>query len=300
VANPNGPQAGTAFFGGPEQSGPFDGLQAEYARVPYGNVGLVKLPEEVSDEQAIVLSDIFPTAWYAADMASVHPGHTVAVFGCGPVGQLVVASLKQMGAGRIFAIDKVKSRLDQARAQGAECIDFNEEDPVEALRRLTNGIGVDRSVDAVGVDAESPQSGPAKKAAKAHAPADQLEQKAVAPKSKPDGDNWHPGDAPSQALRWAIQGTAKAGTLSIVGVYPPALESFPIGLAMNRNVVVRMGNCPHRKYLPHLLSLVKQGALDPQDLISQQEPLLSALDAYKAFDTRQPGWLKVELLPAQH
>src|SRR5436309_14225407 len=118
-ANPNGPDAGTAFFGGPKSSGPFDGLQAEKASVPFANVGLVKLPEEVDDDQAILLSDIVPTAYMAAENAQIKPGNTVVVFGCGPVGQFCIASAKLMDAGRIIAVDTIASRLEMASAQGA-------------------------------------------------------------------------------------------------------------------------------------------------------------------------------------
>src|SRR6266571_9013392 len=155
-ANPNGPAAGTPFFGGPQDSGPFQGLQAEKARIPFANVGLVKLPEEVSDDQAILLSDIFPTGYFGAELAEIVPGDTVAVFGCGPVGQFTIASAKLLGAGRILAVDQIPSRLDMARAQGAEVIDFSTEDPVQTILDLTGGIGVDRTIDAVGVDAERP------------------------------------------------------------------------------------------------------------------------------------------------
>src|SRR5256714_4706902 len=153
-ANPNGPGAGTAFYGGPKESGPFDGMQAEFVRVPYANVNLVRLPDEISDDQAILLSDVFPTGYMAAEMAEIDDGDTVAVFGCGPVGQFAIASAKLLGAGRIFAIDKHPSRLEMAREQGAEIINFDEEDPVKTLKRLTDDIGVDRVIDAVGVDAE--------------------------------------------------------------------------------------------------------------------------------------------------
>src|SRR5687767_10382647 len=135
-------------------SGPFPGLQAERARVPYANVGLVKLPEELTDEQAIMLSDIFPTGYFGADIAEITEGDTVAVFGCGPVGQFAIASAKLFGAGRVFAIDTVPSRLEMAQDQGAEIIDFNKENPVEVLRELTGGPGPDRVIDAVGIDAE--------------------------------------------------------------------------------------------------------------------------------------------------
>src|SRR5437660_8049666 len=161
-ANPNGPLAGTAFFGGPKTSGPFHGLQAEFARVPFANIGLVKLPEEVTDDQAILTSDIFPTGYFGADIANIHPGATVAVFGCGPVGQFAIASCKLMNAGRILAIDTIPTRLEMAQDQGPEIIDFRSEDPVEAIRELTGGIGVDRAIDAVGVDATRPDKGPAR------------------------------------------------------------------------------------------------------------------------------------------
>jgi len=159
VANPNGPSAGTAFFGGPKESGPFNGLQAEKARIPFANVGLVKLPDEVSDDEAILLSDIFPTGYQGAEMAHIKPGHTVAVFGCGPVGQFCILSAKLLGAGRIFAVDTIPDRLAMARGQGAEVIDYNAEDPVETIKRLTGGIGVDCVIDAVGVDANCPHHG---------------------------------------------------------------------------------------------------------------------------------------------
>ncbi|HWE24544.1 MAG TPA: zinc-dependent alcohol dehydrogenase [Myxococcales bacterium] len=300
-ANPNGKEAGTAFFGGPATAGPFDGLQAEFARVPFAAANLVKIPDEVSDEQAIVLSDIFPTAYFGAELAEIKPGNTVAIFGCGPVGQLCIASAKLMRAGRIFAVDCIESRLEAARAQGAEAIDFNEEDPIAALKRLTGGIGVDRAIDAVGVDAVAPTGGPARKAiGKVEKKAFEEEVERVAPKQNPDGDNWHPGDAPSIVLTWAVTALAKAGTLSIIGVYPPSAKVFPIGTAMNKNLAVNMGNCNHRAYLPLLIELVRSGAVDPSKLLTQHEPIANALEAYKEFDRRQPGWIKVELQPQVH
>lgn len=299
-ANPNGKSAGTAFYGGPKTSGPFQGLQAEKARVPFASVNLVRLPAGVSDEQAILLSDIFPTGYFGADLAEIKPGHTVAVFGCGPVGQFAIASARLMGAGRIFAVDCLQDRLDIACRQGAEIIDYDKEDPVEALKHLTGGIGVDRAIDAVGVDACCAHRGPAAQAAKQQQKQFKQEVQKMAPEQHPDGDNWHPGDAPSQVQRWAVEALAKAGTLSIIGVYPASDDVFPIGMAMHKNLTIRMGNCNHRKYIPRLLELVSSGTFDPQTLVTRHEGLTSAIDAYKAFDTRQPGWLKVELLPGQH
>lgn len=211
-ANPHGKQAGTAFYGGPEATGSFDGLQAEKARVPMAAVNLFKIPDDVSDDQAILLSDIFPTGYFGAELADIKPGHTVAVFGCGPVGQFAIASAQLMSAGRIFAVDHVPDRLEIARRQGAEVINFDKDDPVEKIRELTGGIGADCAIDAVGIDTE-------------HSAAHSDEQ-----------------DDPALAQRWAVEALAKAGTLAIIGVYPPGDMSFPIGEAMNRNLTIRMGN----------------------------------------------------------
>jgi len=297
-ANPNGPAAGTAFYGGPKETGPFDGMQAEYVRVPFAHVNLVKLPESISNDQAILLSDIFPTGFMGADLAEIRDGDVVAVFGCGPVGQFAIASAMLLGAGRVLAIDHHPSRLEMARAQGAEVINFDEEDPKEAIQRLTNEIGVDRAIDAVGVDAEHAHSGPAAKEAKKNAAEFEKEQQEVAPKQNPDGSLWKPGDAPSQVLQWAVETLAKAGTLSIIGVYPQPMKTFPIGAAMNKNLTVQMGNCHHRKYIPMILPIVQSGTFDPAKILTQATPLGSVIDAYERFDQRQEGWIKVMIDPA--
>jgi threonine dehydrogenase-like Zn-dependent dehydrogenase len=291
-ANPNGPSAGSAFFGGPKSSGPFNGLQAEKARIPFANVGPVKLPEEVEDDQAILLSDILPTAYMAAENAEIKPGNTVAVFGCGPVGLFCIACAKLLDAGRIIAVDTIESRLEMAQDQGAEIIDFNHEDPIEAIKELTGGIGVDRVIDAVGIDANRPHSGPAAKGSKQeHA----KEVQQVAPKTNPKDGNWEPGDAPSQVLVWSVEAVAKAGTLSIIGVYSERVKSFPIGNAMEKNLTIKTGNCNHRRYIPNLIELVRNGTLLPSEILTQVEPLTSVIEAYKAFDKREPGWIKVKL-----
>lgn len=298
-ANPQGKTAGTAFFGGPENSGAFHGLQAEKARIPFANIGLIKLPPEISDDQAILLSDIFPTGYFGAKMAEITDGDTVAVFGCGPVGQFAIASAKLLGAARVFAIDRLPDRLQMARAQGAETINFDEEDPVEAIARMTNGIGVDRAIDAVGVDAQHAchghgQSSTASVDAETKA-AFEEEVKTIAPVTAPAGDNWQPGDAPSQALIWAVEALAKAGTLSIIGVYSEKSRVFPIGIAMGKNLTINMGNCHHRKYIPHLIELTLTGRIDPASILTQVEPMNDAIEAFKAFDRRERGWIKVEL-----
>ena len=294
-ANPKGKDGGTYFFGGPDENGSLDGLQADMARIPFANVGLVKLPEHVSDDQALLLSDIFPTAYFGAKLAEVRDGNTVCVLGCGPVGQFAIASAKLLGAGRVFAVDRVPSRLAMARRQGAEVINFEEENPVAVLKELTGGIGVDRLIDAVGVDAEHPHSGPAKKDAKSHEKEDREEVREVAPKQKPQHGNWHPGDAPSQALRWGVEMLAKAGTHAIIGVYSGKSTTYPIGEATSKNLTIKMGDCNHRRYIPKLLELVASGSFDPAQVLTNVEPMSDVLEAYKAFDKREEGWIKVAL-----
>jgi len=275
VANPNGPQAGTAFFGGPADSGPFHGLQAEKARIPFAHIGLVKLPSEISDDQAILLSDSLPTGYFAAELAEITPGDIVAVFGCGPVGQFAIASARLRGAARVFAIDKHQDRLKMARQHGAETIHCEEEEPVATLLRLTDGIGVDRAIDAAGVDAER------------------------VPAQLDDGKR-PPMHGPSQALVWAVQALAKAGTLAIVGLYPPSAQRFPIGLAMGKNLTLNMGNCHHRKYIPRLIELILSKRLDPAKILTQIKPMVDAIAAFEAFNRRENGWIKVELQPQKH
>ncbi len=269
-ANPEGPE-NTAFYGGPKQSGPFDGLQAEYARIPFAPINAVKLPDEVTDDDAILLSDIMPTAYFGADMANIKRGHTVAVLGCGPVGEMAIASAKLMGAGRVFAVDAESTRLEAARNQGAEVVDYVREDPIEVIKQLTGGVGPDSVIDAVGIDADE---------------------------GRHSKKQWSKGSAPEMPLQGAVEMVAKAGTISVIGVYPPGFKGLDFGKAFGKNLTIRMGDCPHRRYLPQLIRFVAAGELRPSRILSQREPFEKAIDAYKAFDTHQDGWLKVELLPA--
>ena len=289
--NPAGPLGGTVFFGGPEEAGGLDGLQAEFARVPFAATNLVKLPEEISDDQAIMMSDILPTSYQAAEMATIHPGDAVAIFGCGPVGMLAIACAQHMGAGRVFAVDQVPSRLEMARKHGAEAIDFSSESPVMVLRELTRGAGPDRVIDAVGVDATTAD------ASRAERKEFEKQMDQVAPNAGKAQKNWWIGGAPTQALEWAVESVANAGTLSIIGVYPPTMKSFPIGMAMNKNLTVNAGNCNHRKYLPRLVEMVRSGVIRPEQFFTQKVPVGSAIDAYHHFDRHEEGWLKVKLEP---
>jgi threonine dehydrogenase-like Zn-dependent dehydrogenase len=295
TANPNGPSAGTSFYGGPKSAGPINGLQAQYARTPFANASLIKLPESIDDERAILMSDIFPTGFFGAQIAEVTLGDTVAVFGAGPVGQFAVASAFMLGAGRVIVVDRLEDRLAMARAQGAEAINFDNEDPVEAILALTGGIGVDRVIDALGVDAVHAQQGPA--ATDETVQRGEQESRDVTPERNDSSGNWIPGDAPTQVLDWAVASMAKAGTLGIIGVYPPSDRFFPIGVAMNKNITMKMGNCNHRAVTPQLVERVRNGSFDPLHVLTTREPLMHVIDAYKTFDQRQPGWIKVALEP---
>ncbi|SFO56296.1 Threonine dehydrogenase [Pseudonocardia ammonioxydans] len=290
AANPNGPLAGTALFGGPEETGGFDGLQAQYARVPWADANLVPLPDAVDDDQAIMLSDVFPTGYFGAKLAEVSRGDSVAVFGCGPVGQLAIASARHLGAARVFAVDRDAARLEKARRQHVEPVDVTVEDPVDAQRELTGGIGPDRVIDAVGADAYGPRSDDA---------GDQERRAAELEEAAGGGATaWNAGDDPSLAASWAAEAVAKAGTIGVIGVYPPTARSFPIGTVLNRNLTVKAGNCPHRALIPELIDIVAAGTLDPGRGVTVRDGLADAVEAYRTFDTHEPGWVKVAIEPA--
>lgn len=294
-SNPNGHEAGTTFFGGPKSSGPLQGCQAEYVRVPFANNNLVRLPDDVDDNKAILLSDIFPTAFFAADIAKVKSGSVVAILGCGPVGQFAITSCILKGASRILAIDCIPSRLALAKKQGAEVINFNEEDPVGVIKEMTGGMLADIVIDAVGVDAIHSSHGPLAKREKYLEKEFKKELADIAPKINIEGSNWIPGNAPSEALRLATDLVKKCGTISIIGVYPETAQTYPIGKAMNKNLNLVMGNCPHRYYIPHLLQTVQAGIVDPTKILTQKEPLTDVIEAYKNFNMRNKGWIKVAL-----
>jgi threonine dehydrogenase-like Zn-dependent dehydrogenase len=227
--NPRGPRSGSAFYGASAETGPFDGLQAEYARVPYAHTNLIGLPDSISDAQAIPLSDIYPTGYFRAVIAEVSDGDVVAVWGCGPVGQFAILSSFQRGAARVIAIDDHADRLERPRALGADVVDFNEVDPIDAIMELTHGVGPDRAIDAVGVDAESPKAGPAAAKARDEDEEHRQQLRQIAPETHEQNGHWKPGDAPTQTHAWAVESIAKAGTLGIIGVYPPTDRFFPIG-----------------------------------------------------------------------
>ena len=279
--------------------GGWAGSHANYIRVPFADVNVFPVPEGIPDEKALFVSDACPTGFMGADLAGIEPGDVVAVWGCGPVGLFSVLSAFQFGAHRVIAIDGLPDRLERARLLGAETVNFNEEDPIEAIKELTRGIGPDRAIDAVGVESEMPKQGPAAQSVQGQAQEFAQQVQTIASDAKPQGEQWKPGDAPMLASAWAVKSLAKAGTLGIIGVYPPSDMFFPIGAAMNKNLTINMGNCNHRTYIPKLVEKVAAGTTDPTSVLSNVEPMSDAIEAYKQFDLRRPGWIKVELRPGR-
>lgn len=296
-ANPHGADSGTPFFGGPQSSGPFNGMQAEKVRVPYADVGLIKIPADLKDEEVILLSDILPTSYMAVEMANPQPHESVAVFGCGPVGQLAIVVLKKYGVKTIFAIDRIPSRLALAKKQGAHVINFDEQDPVASLKKLTHGQGPDKIIDAVGVDADHPAYSWLSTLKNWKTLSEfKRELKKIAPKTNSCKGNWVPGNGPSQVLRWAVECIAKAGTLSIIGVYAEHSMVLPLGKAMGKNLTLRMGNCNHRAYIPKLLEWVSTQEVHLDQFLTHRVAFDGVIDAYKHFDKREDGWIKVALI----
>lgn len=298
-SNPMGPDAGSAFFGGPALSGAFNGLQAEKARIPFADFTLVKLPTWMSDDDALLLSDIFPTGFMGAEMADVQEEDTVAVFGCGPVGQMAIASAFLMGAEKVFAVDSLSDRLNMAKKQGAIPINYEKVDPVKFLKEHTGGYGPDSCIDAVGVDAQAPTNGPAKEHSLLGGLQHMIEQKMVAPWTVMFGEQWRQGDAPFQALSWCVEAVRKSGVVSIIGVYPQSSILFPIGMSMQKSLTIRAANCSHRKYIPELIQLIEDQKFHPSSILTKHEDLKDVVKCYEQFDKRKPGWVKVELDPSE-
>lgn len=294
-SNPVGPEVGSAFFGGPGPTGAYHGLQAERARIPFADTVLIKLPDNISDDDALLCSDIFPTGYMGAEIADVKEGDSVAVFGCGPVGLMAIASAKLLGASQIFAIDTITDRLQLAAKLGAVTIDYEKADPIKALKDRTGGFGPDAVIDAVGVDAQGAHHGPAADRSVMGTVENVIEQKIVAPQSVMFGDQWRQGDAPGQVLMWAVEAVRKSGVVSIIGVYPQTAKFFPIGLAMQKCLTVRAANCSHAKYIPICLKAVESGFY-PSQVISRISNITGVIECYEHFDKREPGWTKVELL----
>jgi len=265
-SNPNG--EGTAFFGGSKESGGFQGAQAEYIRIPFADTVLYKIPEGISDKQALIISDILTTGWFGADMAEIKPGESVAVFGAGPVGQMAMLSAKVMGASRIIAVNHIDTRLNMAKEYtGAITIDYSKTDPVDEIMRITDNNGVDKVIEAVGLEAE----------------AGTLETLSESLRLEMSS---------GRSVRWSIDSVRKGGVVSIIGVFSGDMNNFPIGTLQKRNITLRAGNCPHRKYVDVLINLIKEGKIDPSYVITSEFSLDNIDDAYNCFDKNKGKCLK--------
>jgi threonine dehydrogenase-like Zn-dependent dehydrogenase len=269
--------SGSGLFGYSHMMGGYAGGQAEYVRVPFADVGPVKVPAHLSDEQVLFLSDIFPTGYMAAENCNIEPGDTVAVWGCGPVGLFCIKSAFLLGAERVIAIDYIEGRLQKAREEcGAEAVNFQKVDLYEYLDEATAGRGPDSCIDAVGLEAHG--TSPA-------AIYDRVKAATFLATDRP------------QALRQAIMACRKGGTVSIPGVYGGLLDKLPMGAAFAKGLTFKMGQTHVHKYLKPLMGRIERGEIDPSFVITHRYNLADAAEAYKRFATEQDECVKVVLKP---
>jgi threonine dehydrogenase-like Zn-dependent dehydrogenase len=265
------------IFGYSHMLGGYAGGQAEYARVPFADVGPIKVPDGVPDEKLLFLSDIFPTGYMGAEMCDIKPGDVIAVWGCGPVGQFAIKSAYLLGAERVIAIDRFPARLRMAREQGgAETINYEEVDIHEALKDLTGGRGPDACIDAVGLEGHLPGVLGAYDRAK----------QAVGLET----------DRP-YALREAIMACRNGGIVSVIGVYGGFVDKFPMGSVMNRSLTIKSGQAHVQRYMRSLLERIEQGQIDPSFVITHRLPLDNAPRGYEMFLNKQDDCVKVVLTP---
>lgn len=271
---------GTAgLFGYSHMMGGYAGGQAEYARVPYADVGPIKIPEELTDEQVLFLSDIFPTGYMAAENCGIRPGDVVAIWGCGPVAQFAIKSAYMLGAERVIAIDRYEYRLRMAREKaGAETLNYEQVDVLDALKEMTGGRGPDSCIDAVGMEAHG--TGVAQVYDKAKQTL-RLES-----------------DRPT-ALREAIMACRSGGTISVAGVYGGFIDKFPMGAIVNRSLTIKSGQTHVQRYTRPLLEKIQHGDIDPSFVITHTLPLSEAPHGYKMFRDKEDDCLKVVLKPQQ-
>ena len=269
----------SGLFGYSHMLGGFAGGQAEYARVPFADVGPIKVPDHLTDEQVLFLSDIFPIAYMGAEMCDIEPGHVIAVWGAGPVGQFAIASARLLGAERVIAIDRVPYRLEMARSKAGatDVLNYEEVDVYEALLELTAGRGPDACIDAVGLEAHS------------HGPmyaVDRTKQAMMLETDRP------------LALRQAIRCCKNGGVVSVSGVYGGFIDNFPMGAIVNRSLTIRSGQCHVHRYMKPLLARIEQGDIDPSFVITHRLPLSKAADGFDMFLNKTDGCEKVVLKAA--
>ncbi len=267
----------SGLFGYSHMMGGYAGGQAEYARVPFADVGPMKIPDGIPDEQVLFLTDIFPTGYMAAENCDIKPGDTVAVWGCGPVGQFAIKSAYLLGAEKVIAIDAVPARLRMAAEQGgAEVINFDNEDVFDRVKEMTGGMGPDACIDAVGLEAHG------------HTLDAYLDKAKAAAFLATDRPN---------ALRQAIHACRKGGVVSIPGVYGGFLDKIPFGAAFQKGLTFKMGQTHMMRYMQPLLNLVQEGAIDPSFVITHRLPLDKAAEAYQTFRDDKDHCIKVVLKP---
>jgi threonine dehydrogenase-like Zn-dependent dehydrogenase len=265
-------------FGYSHMLGGFAGGQAEYARVPFADVGPLKIEDGLTDDQVLFLSDILPTGYMGAEMCDIKPGDVVAVWGCGPVGQFAIVSAYLLGAERVIAIDRFPYRLRMAREKaGAETINYEEVDStLEVLKELTGGRGPDACIDAVGMEAHG---------AGLDYTYDRVKQAVRLETDRP------------VALREAILACRNGGTVSVIGVYGGFVDKFPIGSIMNRSLTLKSGQCHAHRYMRPLLERIRKGEIDPTFIITHHLPLDQAPQGYEIFKNKQDECMKVVLKP---
>jgi len=263
------------IFGYSHLLGGYPGGQAEYARVPFADVGPLKVPDELSDEQVLMLADIFPTGYMGAEMCDIKPGDVIAVWGAGPVGQFAIASAYMLGAERVIAIDRFPYRLNMAREKsGADTLNYSEVNVLEALKEMTGGRGPDACIDAVGMEAHG------------HGPVYAYDRAKQAVKMETDRPI---------ALREAIMACRNGGTVSVMGVYGGFIDKFPMGSVMNRSLTIRAGQCHVQRYLQPLLDRIRKGDIDPSFVITHRMKLDDAAEGYDTFLKKQDECMKVVL-----
>jgi threonine dehydrogenase-like Zn-dependent dehydrogenase len=265
------------LFGYSHLLGGYSGGQAEYLRVPYADFGALKVPDGLSDEQVLFLSDIFPTGYMGAEFCDIQGGETIAIWGCGPVGQFAIKSAFLLGAERVIAIDTVPERLALARASGAETLDFMKEDIYDRIMDLTKGRGADACIDAVGTEAETMAS--------ADSIIDRIKVATFMGTDRP------------HVLRQAIHCCRNFGTVSIIGVYGGFVDKIPMGSAINRGLTFRMAQTPVQRYLPKLLARIEKGEIDPSFVITHRVSLEEGPELYKTFRAKEDGCIKVVMKP---
>ena len=267
----------SGIFGYSHMLGGYAGGQAEYARVPFADVGPLIVPDELTDEQVLFLSDIFPTGYMGAEMCDIKPGDVVAVWGAGPVGQFAIASAYLLGAERVIAIDRFEYRLRMARDKaGAETLNYEEVNIFEALKELTGGRGPDAVIDAVGMEAHSPTPIYA---------LDRAKQALAIETDRP------------LALREAIMAVRNGGTVSVIGVYGGFVDSFPMGSFMNRSLTMKAGQAHVQRYMRPLLDRIERGELDPTFVITHRMRLDEAPQGFDIFVKKQDDCVKIVLTP---